>query len=145
MTILFAFYKEKIHIFFQFHFTVSNPQWRYKFPIVFDMKHIDCHIVILLKLCKIIDFHWHGTSFKIILIKKLFILCWLFSMMLINLIIMLRSRNAVLGAVFILILRIDDSMLSHNSFRCGDVSVSTHRSIFSTKQFKIVYAFKDPS
>ena len=55
-------------------------------------------------------------------------------MMLINLIIMLRSSNAVLDTVFILILRIDDSKLSHNSFRCGDVSVSTHRSIFSTKQ-----------
>ena len=50
MAELFTFYKEKIHIVFQFHFTLRNPQWRYKFPIMFDMVHIDCHIVILLKL-----------------------------------------------------------------------------------------------
>ena len=112
VTMLFTFYQEEIHIVFQFHFTLSNPQRRYEFSIMLDMIHINCHVVILLKLCKIIYFHWHGTSFKIVFDKKWFILCWIVRIILINFIIMLRCSNAVHCTVIIFILGIDDRTFS---------------------------------
>ena len=135
---LFTFYQEEIYIFPQFHFTLCDPQWRYKISIVFDVIKIDCHIILFFEFCKIVDFHWHATSIKIVSIKKLFILSWTFGMMLIDFIIMLRRSNAVHDTVFILILGIDDSTFSCNSFWCGDVSVSTHWSIFSCEKPQII-------